>query len=68
MVHGSQVVTHVDEKPPPWIVHDEAIFDIEKMEAFSERRDLERVSSQSREIVKRLTFQELANHLRKPLS
>jgi len=68
MAHGCPVVTNVDEKSPSWMVHNETIFDVEKLKAFPGKRELERVSSRSREIAKSLTFQELVNQLHKSRS
>ena len=60
MSHGCAVITNVDEYSPSWMAHNHSIIDINLLDGFPSKNELERVGSNAFEAVKNYTFSELA--------
>jgi glycosyltransferase involved in cell wall biosynthesis len=60
MSHGCAVITNVDKYSPSWMVHNHSIFDINLLDGFPSKNELERVGSNAIEAVNNFTFSELA--------
>ena len=61
------VVTNLDERSPGWLRHNETVFDIEKLNSFPSKSELERVGEAGRRATLHLTYTSLLQNLsRKP--
>ena len=60
MSHGCAVITNVDEYSPSWMAHNHSIIDINLLDGFPSKNELERVGSNAIEDVKNYKFSELA--------
>ena len=60
MSHGCAVITNVDKYSPSWMAHNHSIFDINLLDGFPSKNELERVGSNAIEAVNNFTFSELA--------
>jgi len=60
MSHGCAVITNVDRYSPSWMAHNHSIFDINLLDGFPSKNELERVGSNAIEAVNKFTFSELA--------
>ena len=60
MSHGCAVITNVDKYSPSWMAHNHSIFDINLLDGFPSKNELERVGSNAIEAVSKFTFSELA--------
>jgi hypothetical protein len=60
MSHGCAVITNVDDYSPNWMMHNHSIFDINMLDHFPSRSELEHVGLNASDAVKNYTFSELA--------
>ena len=60
MSHGCAVITNIDSYSPSWMAHNQSIFDINLLDRFPSRSELDRVGSNAIEAVNKFTFSELA--------
>jgi hypothetical protein len=63
MAHGLAVITNLDGFSPPWMIHGETVFDVEKLDRFPSKQDLSVVGAAGRIAVARLTYKELSEQL-----
>jgi hypothetical protein len=65
MSHGCAVITNVDDYSPNWMVHNHSVFDINMLDHFPSRSELEFVGLNASDAVKNYTFSELAKLIAK---
>jgi glycosyltransferase involved in cell wall biosynthesis len=65
MAHGCPVITNLDPESPDWMGHDRTIFDIDKLEVFPSKSDLQRVGEYGFHATREFTFEKLAEVIRK---
>lgn len=64
MAHGLAVVTNLDNFSPPWMIHGETVFDVQRLRSFPAGDDLARVGRAGKDAVSSLTYDVLATRLR----
>jgi len=57
------VITNLDESSPPWLRHDESVFDVNRLTAFPHAQDLQRVGIGGRLATQHLTYDKLMSFL-----
>ena len=60
MAHGCAVISNLDKESPNWMQHGKTIFDINKLEVFPDKNEINRVAQNAKIAVSKFSFEALA--------
>lgn len=65
MTHGCAVITNLDSESPPWMVHNETVFDVNELIVFPDNQNLRRVGNRASIAAGKFDFRSLIELLTK---